>query len=120
MFKERNFLYIILEHDIKLVDDAISKGEESIFLANAAQKSVLEHFAVKKASSVIVATGNEHQLRLICENINSFGDNINTIVKVKNSSQEEVIRDLNITHVVNSRDTISQMILEHVSECQLK
>lgn len=120
MFKEHNFIYIILEHDIKLVDDAIAKGEESIFLANAAQKSVLEHFDVKKASSVIVATGNEHQLRLICENINSFGTDINTIVKVKNSSQVEAIKDLHITHVINSRDTISEMLFQKASKCQLK
>lgn len=119
LFKERNLLYIILEHDVKLVDDAISKGEESIFLANAAQKSVLEHFAVKKALAVIVATGNEHQLRLICENINSFDADINTVVKVKNSSQEEVIRDLNIKHIVNTRDTISDMIVRRVLECKL-
>ena len=119
LFKERNLLYIILEHDVKLVDDAIAKGEESIFLANAAQKSVLEHFDVKKALAVIVTTDNEHKLRLICENINSFDADINTVVKVKNSSEEEVIRDLNIKHIINTRDTISDIIARRVLECKL-
>ncbi|MCH9740323.1 MAG: cation:proton antiporter, partial [Epsilonproteobacteria bacterium] len=118
-FKAKNLLYLILEHDVKLVDKAIANGEESIFLANAAQKGVLEHFAVKESLAVIVAIGNEHQLRLICENIDSFDADINTVVKVKNSSQEEVIKDLNIKHIVNSRDTISDMLVQRVLECKL-
>jgi CPA2 family monovalent cation:H+ antiporter-2 len=119
MLKKRELLYVVLEHDARLVDKAIEEGESVIFLANAAQKSVLEHFNVKGASAVIVATGNEHQLRLICENINSFDSNINTIVKVKNDSQEAVIEDLNITHIINSRNTISEMILKRALECRL-
>lgn len=37
--KLTNTMYVILEHDVKLVDEAIAKGEESIFLANAARKT---------------------------------------------------------------------------------
>ncbi|NOZ90553.1 MAG: potassium transporter [Epsilonproteobacteria bacterium] len=118
-FKEKNLLYVILEHDIKLVDSAIENGEKSIFLANAAQKSVLEHFNVKNSLAVIVAISNEHQIRLICENINSFDANINTIVKVKNDSEAESIKDLNIKHIVNSRDIITNILVQKALECKL-
>jgi len=117
--KERNLLYLILEHDIKLVDNAIANGENSIFLANAGQKGVLEHFAIRDSIAVIVAISNEHQIRLICENINSFNADINTIVKVRNSSESEVISDLNITTIINSRDTISDILVERALECKL-
>lgn len=119
IFKAKNLLYLILEHDVKVVDKAIENGEKNIFFANAAQKGVLEHFSVKESLAVIVAIGNEHQLRLICENIDSFDADINSVVKVQNSSQEDVIRDLNVKHIINSRDTISDMLVKSVLECKI-
>jgi CPA2 family monovalent cation:H+ antiporter-2 len=113
-FKEKDVLYVILEHDVKLVDEALAKGETNIFLANAAQKLVLDHFGVKESIAVFVAVNNPHQLRLICENIDSFGENINSLVTVKNQSQEESIADLKITHVINRRETITKILAEQL------
>jgi len=118
-FKEKGILYLILEHDVKLVDKAISEGEKSIFFANAAQKGVLEHFAIKDAIAIVIAISNDHQLRLISENIHSFDIDINTIVKVKNKSQEDVISDCNIKHIINSRDIISDIMVKRALECRL-
>lgn len=112
--KSKNVLYVILEHDVKLVDQAIADGEESIFLANAAQKSILEHFNIKESMAVVTAVNNPHQLRLICENIDSFGKQINSVVTVKNKSQEESIKDLNITHVINRRETITELLATQI------
>jgi len=108
--KKKDVLYVILEHDVKLVDDAIANGEESIFLANAAQKSILEHFDIKHSLATITTISNPHQLRLIAENISSFGEDINSIVTVKNKSEEESISDLNLTHVINRRETITDIL----------
>lgn len=113
-FKKNNVLYVILEHDVKLVDEALSEGEKNIFLANAAQKSVLEHFGIKESLAIFSAVNNPHQVRLICENIDSFGKNINSIVTVKNKSQEESIADLNITHVMNRRETITELLAKEI------
>ncbi len=112
--KEKNILYVILEHDVKLVDEAIAKGEEAIFLANAAQKSILEHFDIKNSMAVITTINNSHQLRLVAENISSFGKEINSIVTVKNNSEEESITDLNITHVINRRETITNLLATQI------
>ncbi len=109
-FRKNNVLYVILEHDVKLVDEAIEKGEENIFLANAARKSVLEHFGVKESLAIFTAINNPHQLRLVCENIDSFGDGVNSVVTVKNDSQEKSISDLNITHVINRREIITDLL----------
>lgn len=113
-FKQNNVLYVILEHDVKLVDEAIEKGEENIFLANAAQKSVLEHFGIKNSLAIFSAVNNPHQVRLICENIDSFGKHVNSVVTVKNKSQEESIADLNITHVMNRRETITDLLAKQI------
>lgn len=112
--KRNDILYVILEHDVKLVDQAIANGEESIFLANAAQKSILEHFNIKESMAVVTTVNNAHQLRLICENIHSFGKEINSVVTVKNKSQEESISDLDITHVINRRETITELLATQI------
>jgi len=112
--KARDILYVILEHDIKLVDSAIKNGEQSIFLANAAQRGVLEHFCIRNSRSVIVAINNEHQMRLTCENINSFNLDINTVVKVRNHSEAKVLEGLNIKNIIITQDIISDILVEKV------
>jgi CPA2 family monovalent cation:H+ antiporter-2 len=112
--KKKNILYVILEHDVKLVDEAIAKGEESIFLANAAQKSILEHFDIKHSMAIITTINNSYQLRLVAENISSFGEDINSIVTVKNKSEEDSIADLDMTHVINRRETITDLLATQI------
>jgi len=119
IFKAKKLLYVILEHDIRLVDRAIEEGESAIFLANAAQRGVLEHFCIKNATAIVVAIDNPHKLRLICENIDSFNADVNTVVNVRNSSQAETIADLNINNVVISQDIISDILVERVLGCDL-
>jgi len=118
-FKEKNLLYVILEHDVKVVDALIEKGEESIFLANAAQKMVLEHFNVDQCCAIIVTIDNEIQKQLICENIASFGPHINSIVKVMNNAEGETISSLGIKHVVNARNIVADIMEQEVLACQL-
>ena len=120
IFKERNLLYIILEHDVMIVDNEIKKGEEAIYLANAAQKMVLSHFNVNGCTAIIVTIENEIQRQLICENIASFNPEINSIVKVNNSAEEELISSLGIKHIINGRDTIADMLAEEALACHLK
>jgi CPA2 family monovalent cation:H+ antiporter-2 len=119
ILKKKHVMYVILEHDINVVDKAIENGENEIYLANAAQKSILEHFNVKDSLAIITAIKNEHTLRLICENISSFGDGINSIVKVKNESQEEVINDLKIKRVINGSKIITEILAKKVLECKM-
>lgn len=119
-FRERKILYLILEHDIKVVDAEIVKGEKAIYFANAAQKMVLSHFNVNDCIAIIVTIENEIQRQLICENIASFNPEINSIVKVNNSEEEEVISSLGIKHIINGRDTIADMLAEEALACHLK
>ncbi|WP_309496526.1 cation:proton antiporter [Sulfurovum sp.] len=120
LFRERNLLYIILEHDVKIVDKEIEKGEEAIYFANAAQKMVLSHFNVNDCTAIIVTIENEIQRQLICENIASFNPDINSIVRVNNTNEEEVISSLGIKHIINSRNTIADMLAEEALYCHLQ
>ena len=119
-FRKRNLLYIILEHDVKIVDKEIAKGEEAIYFANAAQKMVLSHFNVNDCCAIIVTIENEIQRQLICENITSFNSEINSIVKVNNKKEEEMIASLGIKHIINARDTIADMLAAEALSCHLE
>jgi len=57
---------------------------------------------------------------LICENIASFNPDINSIVKVNNSEEEEIFSSLGIKHIINSRDTIAEMLTQEALACHLK
>ncbi|MCO4845930.1 MAG: cation:proton antiporter [Sulfurovum sp.] len=117
--KEKNLLYIIIEHDIKIVDTEIAKGEEAIYFANAAQKMVLAHFNVNHCSAIIVTIENKIQRQLICENIVSFRADINSVVKVNNSMEEAVVSGLGINHVINSKEIITELLADKALLCHL-
>ena len=117
--KEHNMLYVILEHDVKVVDAVLAQGEEAIFLANAAQKMVLEHFNIESSASIVVTIENELQRRLICENIASFSDRVKSVVKVNNEEEEKVYKQMGITTVINARDTIANLLSQEVMVCHL-
>jgi len=119
IFRERSLLYVILEHDVKIVDSQIAEGEEAIYLANAAQKMILSHFNVNACTAIIVTIENEIQRQLICENIASFSSEINSIVNVNNKEEEEVISELGIKHIVNSREIIADILAEEALACHL-
>jgi CPA2 family monovalent cation:H+ antiporter-2 len=117
--KEKGLLYVILEHDVKIVDAVLQKGEEAIYLANAAQKSVLEHFNVEDSAAIVVTVDNEFQRRLICENIVSFSDRVKSIVKVNNTEEEKIYKEMGIHCVINARDMIADIMSEEVLICKL-
>jgi CPA2 family monovalent cation:H+ antiporter-2 len=118
-FKEKNLLYVILEHDVKIVDTEIAKGEEAIYFANAAQKMVLSHFNINHCTAIIVTIENEIQKQLICENIVSFNPEVNSVAKVNNSAEEEVIASLGIKHIINGREIVADMLAEEALACHL-
>ncbi len=117
--REKQILYVILEHDIKIVDKAILEGEESIFIANAGRKIVLEHFNIKESIAIIVAIEDSIQMQLICENIVSFGNTIHSIVKVANSLENELISGLGINHVLNGQEIIAEKLTIEALSCKI-
>jgi len=117
--REKNILYIILEHDVKIVDKAIASGEEAIFLANAAQKMVLAHFNINDSIAIIVTIENAIQLQLVCENIVSFDAGVHSIVKVDNAKQKVLIENIGINHVLDGKALVSKSLMAEALVCHL-
>ena len=118
-FREKQLLYVILDHNVKVVDQAIADGEEAIFLANAAQKMVLEHFNINDSVAIIVTIENSIQMQLICENIVTFDKKVHSIVKVVNSAEKDVIDGLGINHVLNGKELVADRLAEEALACRL-
>ncbi len=119
-FKELGLCYLIIEHDIKLVRLAKDR-EEPIILANAAKTQTLEALGIRDAQAVIIAIDNAVKLRLTCEAISSIDADINTVVKVKNRSHQNIIEGFNnINHIINESDEMAKLLIDEVLKCDLK
>ncbi len=117
-FKQLHLYYVILEHDMKLVELGRSEGQP-ILLANAAQKSVLDAVNVNECLAIMIAVDNAKKLRLICENIASFDADINSIVKVRNASHAAIIKDLHIKHIVNQSEEMAKILMNEAVKCRM-
>lgn len=118
-FKYLGLSYLVLEHDYNLVKLG-KANNDPILLANAMQVQTLESVGIKDAFAVIVAIDNPSKLRLTCESISSFGDDIKIIVKVENKSHQQIIEGLNVSHVVNQSEEMAKILTKEVLNCDIK
>lgn len=108
--------FIVIEGDIKTVQDA-QKLNEPVIFGNAGQKRILESVNIKEASSVIVAISNHRKLNLICETINDLTHNSKTIVKVDNYKEKESLSDLNLSHIIVETEETAMAMVEEALRC---
>jgi CPA2 family monovalent cation:H+ antiporter-2 len=103
--------YLVIEHDINLVQLGKSRNEP-VFFGNAAMKSIMTQCGVESCKSVIVAINNEKKLRLICELLNSFDKPINSIVKVADYEEKKLLEDLHVKHIVNEGREVAKSLIK--------
>jgi monovalent cation:H+ antiporter-2, CPA2 family len=118
MLQRMQMRYVILEHDITAVRLGESRGEP-IYFANAANMDILRSFNIEKAASVIVAVGNARHLRLICEALNRVGEEINIVIKAANRTEERMLADLNIGHIILQSEEMAAMLVHEAVRCEL-
>lgn len=117
--KKRDIQYIVIEHDLNLVNLGKSRGE-NVFFGNAAQKSILKSFSIETSLATIVAIDNEKKLRLICECIKSFKKEINTIVKVSDYEEKLLLQDLHVNHIINEGREIAKALIAEALTCKVE
>jgi CPA2 family monovalent cation:H+ antiporter-2 len=110
---ERNGLkYLVVEQNIKTVEDAQKEGKPIVF-GNAAQKHILEALNIYEASSVVIALGNSEKLYLVCETIRELSQDVKTVVKVNSYQEKEMLLELGLTHIlVETEQTAESMYKE--------
>jgi CPA2 family monovalent cation:H+ antiporter-2 len=114
--KKRNIPYLVIEHDISLVQ--LGRGRsEPVFFGNASHKSILEAASVATASAVIIAINNEHKLRLICEAIKAYRSATNLVVRVADYEEKKHIESLDVGHIVNEGRETAKALIEEALRC---
>lgn len=117
--KKRNIPYLVIEHDLRLVQLGRNRNEP-VFFGNATHKSILETASIETCSAVIVAIDNEQKLRLLCETIDSFQKKINTIVKVSDYEAKKLLEDLHVNHIVNEGREIAKALIDEALQCRIE
>lgn len=108
--KKMNVKYLVIEHDIALVQLGEQRNEP-VFFGNAAMKNILLQNGVQTCKSVIVAINNEKKLRLICEELDAFDRPINTVAKVANFEEKNLLSDLHVNHIVNQGREVAKSLI---------
>ena len=110
--------YIIIEHDIKIVEEA-KKENKNIIFGNATQISLLNALNIKEASSVILAIDKFKKLQMVINTINSISKDIDIVAKVSNQDEYDILKEYNIKHILNRSEVMSNILLQEALNCKI-
>jgi len=111
--------YIVIDNSNKHVQEALNDGHEA-YLGDASKNSILDAIHIDHAASVIVTLDNIDKKRLICEAISKHTANVNLVVKVASLEEKEVLKDLNISVMVDSKVEVARVLVDRMVSCRLK
>lgn len=111
--------YVIIDNSLKHVKEGLAKNEK-IFFGDMEKPSTLHALHLENAAAVIVTLDNAHKKRLICEAVLRYTKDVNLIVKVTSLEEKEMLADLPITVIVDSKVEIARVLVERMLTCQLK
>ncbi|MFT5662294.1 MAG: CPA2 family monovalent cation:H+ antiporter-2 [Sulfurimonas sp.] len=111
--------YVIIDNSHKHVKEALNDGHEA-YLGDASKESTLDAIHIDTASSVVVTLDNAQKKKLVCEAISKHTGNANLVVKVVSLEEKEMLKDLNITVLVDGKIEVARVLVERMLSCQLK
>lgn len=110
--------YVVIDNSYKHVKEAIADGKEA-YLGDMSKLSILDALSIEDAGAVIVTLDNIDKKRLICEAILQNSKNVNLIVKVVSLEENEKLKDLDISCVVDGKEEVARVLVERMSTCRL-
>ena len=116
--KERNFKYIIIEHDLTLYEEGVKNGEP-IFFGNAAQRTVLENLDIKNTCAVVITFHNLEKIRLVTQAVLDMAPNAHIVARVRDEKEQKVLSDLSIKSLVVTTKTLSKEMIDKLFYCHI-
>ena len=110
--------YVVIDNSHKHVKEALLDGHEA-YLGDASKQSTLDAIHIETASSVVVTIDNAEKKKLVCEAISKHTGNANLVVKVVSLEEKEMLKDLNITVIVDGKVEVARVLVERMLSCQL-
>lgn len=111
--------YVIIDNSNKHVKEALDDGHEA-YLGDASKQSTLDAIHIETASSVVVTLDNAQKKKLVCEAISKHTGNANLVVKIISLEEKEMLKDLDITVMVDGKVEVARVLVERMLSCQLK
>ncbi len=109
-FKNTNTEYIAIENDIDIYHKNKEAGEQIIF-GDATQTHLINQAKLDEARYVIVAINSPSRLYNICNNILKAVAKEKVIVKLHSREELELIKDLELEHIIIENDLTYQETL---------
>jgi CPA2 family monovalent cation:H+ antiporter-2 len=116
--EQKQVPHVIVEHDIKLVEEA-KKNHKNIVFGNAAQEHVLKGLDIESASGIIIAIDNFPKLQMVVEMVHTINPHIDIIASVANEMEREILADFKLKHVVSKSEVMSDLIVEEALSCKI-
>jgi CPA2 family monovalent cation:H+ antiporter-2 len=111
--KEREAEFIIISDNLKHVLLARKVGYMAYF-GHINKLPVLESLAVDEAKGIIITMSNEHNRRLISEDILNFYKDAKIIIKIDSVEDRKSMKDLPELEFVDASFEISKLLVNHV------
>ncbi len=112
---DKKINFILIEHDIKLIKEALELGILAIF-GNAAMPSIIKAANGKDAVSAIVAIDNEEKLQIVCEALREYSKELNIVVNVKDILSQEALND-KVDHILFGPDLTASSLIKEALSC---
>lgn len=110
--------YVIVDNSHKHVKEGLEKDEE-IYFGDMEKATILHALHVESAAAVIVTLDNPAKKRLICEAVLKYSKNVNLVVKVVSLEEKEMLADLPISVMVDSKEETARILVEQTMQCRL-
>jgi CPA2 family monovalent cation:H+ antiporter-2 len=117
--KEIGFDYILIEHDLKLYQEAL-QDNQPVFFGNAAQRVVLESINIKDAIAVMITFHNLEKIRLIAQAVLDIVPKAHIVARVRGKEEQIALKESGIDSIVSTVGTLAQKMIEELSYCPIK
>ena len=108
----------MIDNSHKHVIEALNDGHEA-YLGDASKQSTLDAVHIETASSIVVTLDNPQKKKLVCEAVSKHTGNANLVVKVISLEEKEMLKDLNITVIVDGKVEVARVLVDRMLSCQL-
>jgi len=116
--KENGFDFVLIEHDLKLYQEAL-EDKQPVFFGNAAQLAVLESVNIKNATAVLITFHNLEKIRLISQAVLDVSSNAHIVARVRGKEEKEALKDYPID-IVSTVGTLAEKMISELFQCHIE
>lgn len=117
--KNQGIPYIVLEHDMSLVELGQNRGE-NVYYANAEQDLSFENANIKTCSAVILTISNEQILEIVSKKIIDYAPNVNLIIRISKDEKKIFENIGENVKMIKEEKAIARTLLQEALLCRIK